>query len=75
MCHRFFNGVVSEQAEKSARAAWINSKKGRDNLWTLVSGRMLQGKHCLLPSNSTRGVRFIVYTNKIPNRLSTSTGP
>ena len=44
MCQRFFSGVVSEQAEKSARAAWVNSKKGRDNLWSLVSGRMLQGK-------------------------------
>ncbi|KAF8427310.1 cohesin loading factor-domain-containing protein [Tirmania nivea] len=42
MCQRFFSGVVSEQAEKSARAAWVNSKKGRDNLWSLVSGRMLQ---------------------------------
>ena len=44
MCHRFFNGVVSEQAEKSARAAYLNSKKGKDNMWSLMSGRMLEGK-------------------------------
>lgn len=43
MCHRFFNGVVSEQAEKSARAAYLNSKKGKDNMWSLMSGRMLEG--------------------------------
>ena len=27
MCNRFFNGVVSEQAEKSARAAYVNARK------------------------------------------------
>jgi hypothetical protein len=40
MCHRFFNGVVSEQAEKSAKAAMQNAKKGRDTLWTLMGGQM-----------------------------------
>jgi len=40
MCHRFFSGVVSEQAEKSAKAAWQNAKKGRDTLWTLMGGQM-----------------------------------
>lgn len=40
MCHRFFSGVVSEQAEKSAKAAWQNAKKGRDMLWTLMGGQM-----------------------------------
>lgn len=40
MCHRFFSGVVSEQAEKSAKAAWQNAKRGRDTLWTLMGGQM-----------------------------------
>jgi hypothetical protein len=40
MCHRFFAGVVSEQAEKSARAALQNAKKGRDTLWALMGGQM-----------------------------------
>ncbi|KAA8913163.1 cohesin loading factor [Sphaerosporella brunnea] len=40
MCHRFFNGVISEQAEKSAKAAMQNAKKGRDTLWTLMGGQM-----------------------------------
>ncbi|KAL7266216.1 hypothetical protein RUND412_011247 [Rhizina undulata] len=40
MCHRFFTGVVSEQAEKSSRAALLNAKKGRDDLWTLMGGEM-----------------------------------
>ncbi|KAF8248864.1 hypothetical protein K440DRAFT_599777 [Wilcoxina mikolae CBS 423.85] len=40
MCHRFFAGVVSEQAEKSAKAAMQNAKKGRDTLWTYMGGQM-----------------------------------
>lgn len=40
MCQRFFQGVVSEQAEKSARAALQNANKGRDNLWSYVAGEM-----------------------------------
>lgn len=40
MCHRFFAGVVSEQAEKSAKAALQNAKRGRDSLWTLMGGEM-----------------------------------
>jgi len=40
MCSRFFSGVVSEQAEKSAKAAMQNAKKGRDTLWTLMGGQM-----------------------------------
>ena len=40
MCHRFFAGVVSEQAEKSAKAAMQNAKRGRDKLWTLMGGQM-----------------------------------
>jgi hypothetical protein len=40
MCHRFFSGVVSEQAEKSAKAAMQNAKKGRDTLWTFMGGQM-----------------------------------
>jgi hypothetical protein len=44
MCDRFFKGVVSEQAEKSAKAAYQNAKKGRDSLWALMSGEMYAGK-------------------------------
>lgn len=44
MCHRFFAGVVSEQAEKSAKAALQNAMKGRDGLWTLMGGEMYAGK-------------------------------
>lgn len=44
MYHRFFAGVVSEQAEKSARAALQNAKKGRDDLWTLMAGEMYAGE-------------------------------
>ncbi|KAG0129830.1 cohesin loading factor [Tuber indicum] len=40
MCHRFFSGVVSEQAEKSARAALQNATRGRDSLWSLMGGEM-----------------------------------
>ncbi|RPB16123.1 hypothetical protein P167DRAFT_469987, partial [Morchella conica CCBAS932] len=40
MCQRFFTGVVSEQAEKSARAALQNAMKGRDGLWSLMGGEM-----------------------------------
>lgn len=50
MCHRFFSGVVSDQAEKSAKAALQNASRGRDSLWTLVAGEMYAGK--LLPSLS-----------------------
>jgi hypothetical protein len=41
MSHRFFASIVSEQAEKSARAAWINARKGKDSLWSAVGGEML----------------------------------
>lgn len=44
MCKRFFSGVVSEQAEKSARAALQNANRGRDNLWSYVSGEMYAGE-------------------------------
>ena len=44
MCHRFFSGVVSEQAEKSARAALQNATRGRDSLWSLMGGEMFAGK-------------------------------
>ncbi|CCX09270.1 Similar to MAU2 chromatid cohesion factor homolog; acc. no. O94459 [Pyronema omphalodes CBS 100304] len=40
MSHRFFSGVVSEQAEKSSKAAMQNARRGRDNLWTLMGGEM-----------------------------------
>ncbi|KAI5849558.1 cohesin loading factor [Morchella snyderi] len=40
MCQRFFTGVVSEQAEKSARAALQNAMRGRDGLWSLMGGEM-----------------------------------
>lgn len=43
MCSRFFAGVVSEQAEKSAKAALQNAMKGRDGLWTLMGGEMYAG--------------------------------
>lgn len=49
MCHRFFAGVVSEQAEKSAKAALQNAMKGRDSLWTLMGGEMYAGELCPLP--------------------------
>lgn len=44
MYSRFFAGVVSEQAEKSAKAAMQNAKKGRDSLWTLMGGEMVAGE-------------------------------
>lgn len=60
MCHRFFNGVVSEQAEKSARAAYLNSKKGKDNMWSLMSGRMLEGNFHKKPD---RWLRLLTWTS------------
>ncbi|KAL8781728.1 MAG: hypothetical protein Q9194_000232 [Teloschistes cf. exilis] len=41
MSHKFFKGVVGEQAEKSARASEILARKGMDGLWQSVSSGLL----------------------------------
>ncbi|KAH8600934.1 cohesin loading factor [Bisporella sp. PMI_857] len=41
MCSRFFVSVVGEQAEKSAMAAWVQTKKAGNPLWTSVAGGLL----------------------------------
>jgi hypothetical protein len=43
MSHRFFANIVSEQAEKATKAAYINAKKCQDSLWQNVAGEMLAG--------------------------------
>ncbi|KAL9601862.1 MAG: hypothetical protein Q9219_002214 [cf. Caloplaca sp. 3 TL-2023] len=41
MSHKFFKGVVGEQAEKSARASENLARKGMDRLWKSVSAGVL----------------------------------
>ncbi|KAI9718928.1 MAG: hypothetical protein M1812_003812 [Candelaria pacifica] len=41
MSWKFFRGVISEQAEKSAKAATTLARKGHDSLWTSVADGML----------------------------------
>lgn len=48
MSHRFFANIVSDQAEKAARAAFFNAKKSQDSLWQSVAGEMLAGNYSQL---------------------------
>lgn len=51
MTHLFFNGIVGDQAEKSARAGRTLAKKTQDELWLAVADKMygetlaLAGRH------------------------------
>lgn len=41
MCDKFFGGIVGEQADKSARAASVQSKKSGNMLWMSVADGLL----------------------------------
>ena len=40
---RFFINTSTEHAEKAGLMVYINSKKGKDELWQLASGNLLAG--------------------------------
>jgi hypothetical protein len=43
MTSRYFINTSTEQAEKMGLMVYVNAKKGKDELWQLVSGNLLAG--------------------------------